>query len=81
MLYQFAKITIKTTLNFPKDKDPSDIWIRSIKRVNFSPAKFSRVSIFFFIFKKEVNSIETFGIKLISRICNLQHKIHKRIFL
>ena len=36
--------------SFPKDKELSDIWIHTIKRENFSPTKFSRVSFFFFLY-------------------------------
>ena len=38
--------------SFPKDKELSDVWIRTIKRDNFSPSKFSRVSIFFVLKNK-----------------------------
>ena len=69
VLYLIAKEIIKLDLKFMyfhflKDKTLSDIWTRTIKRIDFTPTKFT--------IKRQVNLIETLTIRLITYPCNSQ---------
>ena len=73
MLYLIAKKIIKMdhVISFSKDKILSDIQTHAVKRMDFTPAKSNKVSIF--CIKKMINLIKTLMIKLISCPWNSQY--------
>ena len=68
---EIIKMDLKAMCFFFLNNKISDIWIHAIKRIDFIPTKFSRLSMFFI--QKQVNLSETLMIKLISCPCNLQY--------